>query len=183
MGGEAQTPKSWMEIVWRQLISPHINLCRHMQGFAAFIASCMECLVAMQRLHSNICSRLQGFTAFIASCMECLVAAQQYMCNICKWLQGCTAFIASCVECFGGNAATAQQYMRVAAGLAQPLFNYAWKNLDCGLGDMATDHTMLWRRDPLQKVLLQGVPLQQKSLTLQYKRRASPSQIPFPPPT
>ena len=44
MGGEAQTPKSWMEIVWRQLISPHINLCRHMQGFAAFIASCMECL-------------------------------------------------------------------------------------------------------------------------------------------
>jgi len=84
---------------------------------------------------------------------------------------------------FGGNAATAQQYMRVAAGLAQPLFNYAWKNLDCGLGDMATDHMMLCRRDPLQKALLQGVPLQQKSLTLQYKRRASPSQIPFPPPT
>ena len=83
MGGEAQTPKSWMEIVWRQLISPHINLCRHMQGFAAFIALCMECLVAMQRLHSNICSRLQGFTAFIASCMECLVAVQQYMRNIC----------------------------------------------------------------------------------------------------
>ena len=84
---------------------------------------------------------------------------------------------------FGGNAATAQQYMRVAAGLAQPLFNYAWKNLDCGLGDMATDHMMLCRQDPLQKALLQGVPLQQKSLTLQYKRRASPSQIPFPPPT
>ena len=46
---------------------------------------------------------------------------------------------------------------------------------------MATDHTMLCRRDPLQKALLQGVPLQQKSLNLQYKRRASPSQIPFPP--
>jgi len=90
MGGEAQTPKSWMEIVWRQLISPHINLCRHMQGFAAFIASCMECLVAMQRLHSNICSRLQGFTAFIASCMECLVAVQQYMRNICAiYASGC----------------------------------------------------------------------------------------------
>ena len=43
MGGEAQTPKSWMEIVWRQLISPHINLCRQMQGVAAFIALCMEC--------------------------------------------------------------------------------------------------------------------------------------------
>ena len=25
MGGEAQTPKSWMEIVWRQLISLHIK--------------------------------------------------------------------------------------------------------------------------------------------------------------
>ena len=79
---------------------------------------------------------------------------------------------------FGGNAVTAQQYMRVASGLAQPLFNHAWKNLDCGLGGMATDHTMLCRQDPLQKALLQGVPLQQKSLTLQYRRRASPSQIP-----
>ena len=138
-----QNPR-W-KIVWRQLISPHNNLCRHMQGFAAFIALCMECLVAMQGLHSNICSRLQGFTAFIALCMECLVAAQQYMRNICKWLQGCTAFIASCVECFGGNAVTAQQYMRVAAGLAQPLLNHAGKNLDCGLGDMATDHVMLCR--------------------------------------
>ena len=72
---------------------------------------------------------------------------------------------------FGGNAVKAQQYMQVAAGLAQPLFNHAWKNLDCDLGDT------------LQKALLQGVPLQQKSLTLQYKRRASPSQIPFPTPT
>ena len=81
---------------------------------------------------------------------------------------------------FGGNAVIAQQYMRVSEGLAQPLVNHAWKNMDCGLGDMATDHMMLCRRDPLQKVLLQGVPLQQKYLTLQYKRRASPSQIPFP---
>ena len=47
-------------------------------------------LVAMQRLHSNICSRLQGFTAFIASCMECLVAVQQYMRNICAiYASGC----------------------------------------------------------------------------------------------
>ena len=46
---------------------------------------------------------------------------------------------------FCGNAVTAQQYMRVAAGLAQPFFNHAWKNLDCGLGDMATDHVMLCR--------------------------------------
>ena len=45
-------------------------------------------LVAMQRLHSNICSRLQGFTAFIASCMECLVAMQLQNSNICEWLQG-----------------------------------------------------------------------------------------------
>ena len=84
---------------------------------------------------------------------------------------------------FCGNAVTAQQYMRMAEGLAQPLFNYEWKNLDCGLGDMATDHTMLCRRDPLQKALLQGVPLQQKSLTLQYKRKASPRQITLSPPT
>ena len=84
-----------------------------------------------------------------------LVAMQLQHSNICEWLQG----------------------------LHSPCSNYAWKNLDCGLGDMATDNMMLCRRDPLQKVLLQGVPLQQKSLTLQYKRRASPSQIPFHTPT
>ena len=84
---------------------------------------------------------------------------------------------------FGGNAVTAQQYMQVAAGLAQPLFKHAWKDLDCGLGDMAIDHTVVCRQDPLQKVLLQGVPLQQKSLPLQYKKSSSPSQIPFLPQT
>ncbi|KNZ57375.1 putative signal peptide protein [Puccinia sorghi] len=64
MGGEAQTPTSWVE-------DP-------LFGCTAFIASCMEFLVAMQRLHT-----------------------------------------------------------------AQPLFNYTWNNLDCGLGDMATYHLLV----------------------------------------
>ncbi|KNZ51311.1 hypothetical protein VP01_3g2 [Puccinia sorghi] len=42
---------------------------------------------------------------------------------------------------------TEQKYMRVAAGLAHHLLNYAWKNLDCSLGNVATDHLRLCRRD------------------------------------
>ena len=36
------------------------NICKWLQGCTAFIASCMECLVAMQLQHSNICEWLQG---------------------------------------------------------------------------------------------------------------------------
>ncbi|KNZ62898.1 putative signal peptide protein [Puccinia sorghi] len=58
-------------------------------------------------------------------------------------MQGCTVFIALCMECLGGNMWTTQQYMRVASGVALPLFIYAWKNLDCGLD------LRLCRQDPL----------------------------------
>ncbi|KNZ60559.1 uncharacterized protein VP01_1536g2 [Puccinia sorghi] len=126
------------------LIRPHSNICRCIQGCTAFIALCMECLVEMQRLHSNISSCMQGCTAFIASCMECLVEACGQYRNICRGMHGCTAFIALCMECLGGKMWTEQQYMQVLAGVAQPLFNYTWKNLDCVLGDMATNHLRLY---------------------------------------
>ncbi|KNZ50700.1 hypothetical protein VP01_427g1 [Puccinia sorghi] len=66
--------------------NPGGTLC--IQVCTAFIASCMEFLVAMQRLHRKISSHMQGFTAFIVSCMECLVEACGQHRNICKWLQG-----------------------------------------------------------------------------------------------
>ncbi|KNZ51827.1 hypothetical protein VP01_3793g1 [Puccinia sorghi] len=40
---------------------------------------------------------------------------------------------------FGGSVWTAQQYMRVAERVSQTLFNYSWKNLYFGLGDIAIE--------------------------------------------
>ncbi|KNZ51180.1 uncharacterized protein VP01_4059g1, partial [Puccinia sorghi] len=57
MGGEAQTPKSWVEDHLRVAYQTFINTNRH-----------------TVKSHSNICRGMQGCTAFIASCIKCLVA-------------------------------------------------------------------------------------------------------------
>ncbi|KNZ57627.1 hypothetical protein VP01_210g6 [Puccinia sorghi] len=102
-GGDSRV-RGGRKKVWEERPRPPNtgNICRCMQGCTAFIASFMECLVVMQRIHSNISSHIQGYTAFIESCMEFLVEACEQYRNIYRGMQGCTAFIALCMEFLGG---------------------------------------------------------------------------------
>ncbi|KNZ57547.1 putative signal peptide protein [Puccinia sorghi] len=106
-------------------------------GFKIFscIALCMEFLVAMQRLHSNISSRMQGFTAFIASYMECL---------------GCTALLHRAWNVWVAMCGQHSNICKWLQGFCP------WKNLDFGLGDMATDHLRMYPH--LHRHQVRGAP-------------------------
>ncbi|KNZ58734.1 hypothetical protein VP01_1870g2 [Puccinia sorghi] len=77
-------------------------------GCTAFIALCMDFLMAMQRLHSKISSCMQGCTAFIALCIECLMHA------------GLHSLYCIVHGIFGGKMWTTQKYMRGLQGLQSP---------------------------------------------------------------
>ncbi|KNZ59414.1 hypothetical protein VP01_1737g1 [Puccinia sorghi] len=63
-------------------------LFHRIQGFTAFIALFMECLVEACGQYRNICRGMQDCTAFLALCMEFLVAVCGQYRNICEWMQG-----------------------------------------------------------------------------------------------
>ncbi|KNZ61360.1 hypothetical protein VP01_1411g2 [Puccinia sorghi] len=167
MGGEAQTPKSWVEDfldaqpllnrAWNSHAGLHSLYCivhvmfggsmwkvqQYMQRHAGFTekktcsTACMQLTCSMpqpsclQTKHVCICIFFGAVTNGWSSNRSLLGLSACQCRQLSKFIcSGCTAFIASNI-C-------------ESAGLAQPFFNYTWKNLDCGFGNMTKDHLRLY---------------------------------------